>query len=158
MRFPRWYLLLALLRKFRSSGSYHSYTVGGYDELSVTQCMVFQRPLHEVCPLLLKRKVNSAMGCKSYTDQGDLVEPIVLLLLPLQCTHSTISFPVRVCNGTKAWRASGTRNKLTPCAKKNVRTPIRILSLFLMVSEDSWKFFRYLTIRKLRLKMLSIYS
>lgn len=69
MCLPR-YLLLALLRKFGSSGSYHSCTAGGYDELPVTQCTVFQRPLHEACPLLLRRKVNSITACKSYPGYG----------------------------------------------------------------------------------------
>lgn len=38
----------------------------GYDDLSVTQCTVFQRPLHQACPLLLRRKGHSGTGCKSH--------------------------------------------------------------------------------------------
>lgn len=54
-----------LLRKFRSSGSYHKAALLGYDELPVTQCTIFQRPLHEACPLLLRRKVSSITGWKA---------------------------------------------------------------------------------------------
>lgn len=67
MRVPR-YLLLALLRKFGSSGSYHSCAAGGDDELPVTECMGFQRPPHEACPLLPRRKVRSVTRRQSYAD------------------------------------------------------------------------------------------
>lgn len=65
-------LLLALLWKLESSGSYHSCTVGGCDELPVTQCIASQRPLHEACPLLLKKEVNFITRHNAIQDNGTL--------------------------------------------------------------------------------------
>lgn len=117
MSLPR-YSLLALRRKFGSSGSYHSCTAGGYDELPVTQCTVFQRPLPEACPSLLKRKVNPVTRCKSHPGTEVLLG-----------TCPPFPFSVRACTHMHTHTRTCTHTCTHMLLSYSCRTPNLHLSL-----------------------------